>query len=692
MSRAALAAAVLAAVVASGPAARAQVEVPTLSTSEIELDQVVVLAAKRPQPLREAAASTSIITAADLQAFGWRDFTEAIQSLAGFYSADARDNTNFGVRGIGLKGDTNGRTLILVDGHTQQELWSHSAYPELLGLDGSMIDHIEVLRGPASALWGSLGFLAIINVVTRRGTDRDWGSAVFELQDARGFRGVANLGHQFKNGLQWGLNLQARRDLGYAYDYPELTQLTCSDTQRMQFPKSCLLRSEDWTDAGTSFSMYAHVDWKGLSIKGSYQYYDKNIPFQPYSSLFNERNRYLLQRGYIDIGYEVGRPSVVMGLFRGYYDYAGYIDDLTYSSDMTQMGKYDFHDEANPWWIGGEAKLYLERTWRDVLHFAFTGGGEFTFFRGNDVSGQVGMTPISIERDIEFGAVYTQAELTYLQKIFLTVGARGDFASVYPSAVSPRAGLVFLPARHTTLKLLYSHGFIHPAWYESFFNDGYSILDNPKLKPERADNYELVVQQEVSGLVLTGSFFFIQGSDIIDQKTVCVPETPAAPATPDCPAGMSSRTQRDNIASFQSYGVEAGVSGKLKHDIRLYANYSFAHAVDATGATAFNSPAHLFKLGIAAPLWRNHLFAGAELRVISPRLVTPGTNDYTPTAVLVSAHVSWRDLPRGLSASLKVYDLSAQDYYEPSTAETSTPIAHIKHSGPTVLLRAAYAF
>jgi iron complex outermembrane receptor protein len=690
-------ASVLLAIVAAALPARAQqVELPAvLETPEINLDQVVVLAAKRPQPLREAAASSSIITAADLQAFGWRDFTEAIASLAGFYTSDARDNTNFGVRGIGLRGDTNGRILILVDGHTQQELWAHSAYPEQIGLDASMIDHLEVLRGPASALYGSLGFLAIINVVTRRGNARDWAQVTYEMQDARAFRGAASFGHLWKNGLELGISLQAKRELGYSYDYPDLAAQAiaspCSMIQMMEFPKSCISRSDPETDASTSFSMFAHLDYKGFSIKGSYQYFDKNIPFQPYLTIFNEKNRYLLQRGYVDASYEVGRPSLALGVLRAYYDYAGYADDLTYSSDMTQAGRYIFHDQADPYWIGGDAKLFLERDWKDILHFSFTAGGEFTYFHGNDISGPVGMSNPEIQKDILFGAVYGQVELTYLRKIFLTLGARGDFASVYPSAVSPRVGLVFLPHKHTTVKLLYSHGFIHPSWYYSFFDDGVSIAANPNLQPERADNYELVVQQEAAGLVLTGSLFYIHGSDIIEQHTICVPETAAAPHTDDCPAGQADRAQRFNGASFQSYGAELGVSGKLKHDIRLYANYGWAHATDESGGRAFNSPEHLFKLGVSVPLWRDHLHAGAELKVISPRLLDPGGTDETPTATILNAHVTWRDLPKGLSATLKVYNLTAQTYYEPSSAETSFPIARIPHAGPTVLLRLTYA-
>ena len=161
-------------------------EIADVSKLTSALDDVVMLAAKRPQPLREAAASTSVITAADLAAYGWRDFIEAINSLAGIYGTMPGDYTYFGVRGVSLKGDFNGRTLIHIDGHQQQEWFSNSAYPEQMGLDQTMIDHIEVLRGPASALYGSLGFQAIINVVTKRGSDQGWGSGTLQLEHMSG--------------------------------------------------------------------------------------------------------------------------------------------------------------------------------------------------------------------------------------------------------------------------------------------------------------------------------------------------------------------------------------------------------------------------------------------------------------------------------------------------------------------------
>jgi hypothetical protein len=52
----------------------------------------------------------------------------------------------------------------------------------------------------------------------------------------------------------------------------------------------------------------------------------------------------------------------------------------------------------------------------------------------------------------------------------------------------------------------------------------------------------------------------------------------------------------------------------------------------------------------------------------------------------------WRDLPKGWSAQLKVYDVTGQPWVEPSLAEDSRPIVRIPHGGPTAVLRLSYGF
>ena len=682
----------------SGAPGDSQVSVDSRN-AEQALEDVVVLSAKRPQPLREAAASTSVITSADLAAFGWRDFTEAVASLSGFYTTDNRDAVYLGVRGVALHGDTNGRVLILVDGHTQNELWAHSAYTDQIGLDASMIDHIEVLRGPASSLYGSLGFLAIINIVTRRGTTEHWARATFDLDHGRGFRLAASVGHRFRNGLEFGLSAQARKFLGAEYTWPEIATPQPGDDPNRFLDRNGGV-SRPGTSASQGLSLFGHLDYRGFSLKGSYQYFDNHIPFAPFGTVFNSPvNRFVTSRAYLDAGYEAGRPEVVQLTLRGYFDVAGYSDDLANPRDADGNAAYVFRDQANPYWAGGELKLFLSREWRDV-RAAVTVGGDVTWLHGDNVSGTAediaaGKPDVAIDEAILLGAVYGQAEVTWARSIALTLGLRGDFSDRYPSELSPRAGLVLFPHGTSTVKLLYAHGFIFPSWYQTFFNDRTSILDNRMLAPERADNYELVFQQQLGKpLLLTASLFYIHGDRLIEQRSVCaeLDKDGRRDDLASCPDETRRRMQSINATSFQSRGGELTLTGRFPFGLRLFANYTLAFARDGEGNHAVDSPRHLFKAGISVPLWRDHLFLGAEGRVWSARRLMPGSTESTDPVALLSANVSWRDLPRGLSVMLKVINLTGQTWYEPSITEDSHPVLRVPHGGPTVIARLGYEY
>src|SRR5262249_10531528 len=119
-------------------------------------------------------------------------------------------------------------------------------------------------------------------------------------------------------------------------------------------------------------------------------------------------------------------------------------------------------------------------------------------------------------------------------------------------------------------------------------------------------------------------------------------------------------------------------------------NYSYARASNGDGSHAFDSPYHLFKTGVSQPLWRDHLLIGLEARYISNRRATIDGSSQAPGSLRLSAHLSWSGIPKGFSASLKVYDLTGQTYEDPSPAEDSFPITKVTHSAPTVVFRVSY--
>lgn len=141
---------------------------PAASAEEVPLyrgDEIVVTASRIPQPIQNLVADISVISAEDIRAAGQSSLAELLQTQPGVeISSSGGPGTTTSVY---LRGANAGHTLVLVDGMRLGSATTGATALENIPLD--QIDHIEILRGPASHLYGSDAIGGVIQIFTKSG-------------------------------------------------------------------------------------------------------------------------------------------------------------------------------------------------------------------------------------------------------------------------------------------------------------------------------------------------------------------------------------------------------------------------------------------------------------------------------------------------------------------------------------------
>ena len=155
---------------AAAPVALAQQNPPPKT---VVFDSFAVTATRSSQPIADVLADITVIGAEEIARAGTQSVTELLARQPG---VEIVQNGGPGaVAGVFLRGANRGQTLVLIDGVRIASSSAGATSLEAIPLD--QIDRIEILRGPASSLYGADAIGGVVQVFTRRGTGAPTGNA-----------------------------------------------------------------------------------------------------------------------------------------------------------------------------------------------------------------------------------------------------------------------------------------------------------------------------------------------------------------------------------------------------------------------------------------------------------------------------------------------------------------------------------
>jgi outer membrane receptor for ferrienterochelin and colicins len=610
-----------------------------------ELNKIEVYSASKfSQKASEAPASISIVTAADIQHYGYRTLGDILRNTTGFFVTYDRNYAYLGARGIGLTGDYNSRVLILIDGHRiNDNVYGSSAIGTEFPLSLDLIDRIEIVRGPGSSLYGTNAFFAVINVITKPGRIFNGGYLSLEAGSRQIYQGTVAFGQQYSNGVELLVSGTYMDSKGYRQVYyPEFDN-----------PENNNGIAED-ADTDGSNSIFASVSYHGLSTQLVHRSREKRFPTAAFGTVFNDRRTITEDTWtYFDCKYQRTVRNQWDILARTFID--------AYESDGSYV--YDYSTESIPslvinkdlvygkWW-GGEAQL----TRRFSDHHHITAGTEWRYsFQADQLNYDEEPYYQYLDSKLKTTdmAVYLQGESAVRENLLLSAGLRYDHYSTFGGTVNPRFALVYSPRKSTTAKVLYGHAFRAPNLFEMYYQDNISSKGNPDLNPENIKTLEFVLEQYIRRKFrISGSAYRYNIQNQITQQIDPADELIVF----------------ENFGTVHAQGVEIELEGKNIFGIDGRISYALQNAENHERLEPLaNSPRHIAQLNLFAPWLGARGGTGLEMRYMSSRK-TLG-NGSVGGFLIADLTVLYRTLLPNLELSAGIYNIFNRRFYDPGGAE-----------------------
>ncbi len=511
--------------------------------------------------------------------------------------------------GISLRGLSggNGRLMVLIDGHPQYAgIFGHpisDSYQSLLA------DRVEVLRGPASVLYGSNAMGGVVNIVTRK-------------MHEDGVKTDLHAGYGSYNTLETELTNRIRKGR-FSSVVSGSYNRTDGHRDNMQFEQ---------------YGGYAKLGYELADNWGTYAdvnvtHFNATYPGPVSAPLLEGDQR--ITRGVVSFALE-NKYERTSGALSVFYNWGKHWinDGYTPSAgESPKDGRFNSFDNMMGVSLYQSAQFFKGNRITFGFDWFRYGGEAWTEYVKGENAGTRSDLVDKYENEV---AGYVDFRQDISRWLTLNAGLRVDHHSRVGTEWIPQAGVAFHLPKDMELKASATKGFRYPILREMYMFPP----QNPDLKPESMWNYEIAFSQQLFGgrLHYGLNLFYIDGKNLIM-------------TLPNPNGGMLNQ----NSGAIDNAGVELQAAYRINRCWSVDANYSYLHMKSPVIA----APEH--KLYAGANFTKGRWNVSSGIQYIAGLYTAVGDNSQTEDFVLWNVRGSFR-ATEWLSVWARGENLLAQRY------------------------------
>jgi len=529
----------------------------------LQSEAMVFTASKSVEKASKSAATINVITEQQIRQMGARDIIDVLQTISGL--SITRNNMWFReIEVRGFKSTFSEKLVFMLNGHNiNNGLLNGGAAIMFDRLSVDNIERVEVIRGPASSLYGANAFLGVVNILTKTNQLKE--GATLSVQGGSYAKNQYNvqLAKQVDS-LRVAINGNADFSNGYK---PYVTQDAFAGG-----PGTLTPGNADTGRAAYDFDL--NVDYGDVTLKGKYTTRKDNANFGALNVL-NYPSVLRNTSSFLELGYSHTFFDSVTAKGRVYRDDFKFDNNWQLAppgsiAGFTQgmLARYGAKNSIN----GAELSLDIETTdWnRITAGINIEEQKQFSMkhvTNYNPTTGAVLANITDFSGIIDWGTAatrrlwsgYIQDILDVNEELRLVASVRYDSYNDFGKAINPKVGATWEVTPGYSFKLMYGTAFRAPTFAEVYNINTTLFLGNRAIKPERIRTAEATVEAQINeDLHGTLTYFYSKATDIIITQ-----------------GGIYK-----NISAIRSRGIE--LSGKLHLNEGSYVagNYTYIRASD----------------------------------------------------------------------------------------------------------------